>query len=50
LQGRPATDATFSAAAEAALRDARPRRDNAFKMELARRCIVAALRQAAGTA
>jgi xanthine dehydrogenase YagS FAD-binding subunit len=50
LQGRPATDATFSAAAEAALRDAHPRRDNAFKVELARRCIVAALRQAAGTA
>jgi xanthine dehydrogenase YagS FAD-binding subunit len=50
LQGHPATEATFNAAADAALRDASPRRHNAFKVELARRCIVAALRQAAGAA
>lgn len=46
LDGQPASDATFEAAAAAALRDAQPRRDNAFKVELARRCIVEALRHA----
>jgi xanthine dehydrogenase YagS FAD-binding subunit len=50
LDGQPASDATFEAAAAAALRDARPRRDNAFKVELARRCIIEALRQAARNA
>jgi len=43
LRGRPATEATFRAAAEAELADARPLRDNAFKIELAKRTIVAVL-------
>jgi len=33
----------FRAAAEAALRRARPREGNAFKVELAKRCLVRAL-------
>ncbi len=50
LQGEPPTRATFERAAEAALRDARPSGDNAFKIELARRIAVRALiRAAAGT-
>jgi len=43
LTGKPATDATFQAAARAALAGARPRKDNAFKVELARRTLVRAL-------
>ncbi len=43
LQGKPATEANFRAAAEAALRGAKPHRDNAFKIELCRRAIVRAL-------
>jgi xanthine dehydrogenase YagS FAD-binding subunit len=43
LIGKPATDATFRAAANAALADARPRRDNAFKVTLAKRTLVRAL-------
>jgi xanthine dehydrogenase YagS FAD-binding subunit len=43
LTGKPANEATFRAAAEAALRGAKPQRDNAFKAELARRCLVRAL-------
>jgi len=39
----PANEANFRAAAEAALREAQPRRHNAFKVELARRVIVRAL-------
>lgn len=42
---RPSID-LFRTAASAALRDAVPRRDNAFKVELAQRCIVRALAQA----
>jgi xanthine dehydrogenase YagS FAD-binding subunit len=38
-------DATFQRAAEAALADARPQSENGFKVELARRCIVHALKQ-----
>ena len=41
LMGKPANAATFSAAAEAALAKAKPRNDNAFKVELAKRCLVA---------
>jgi xanthine dehydrogenase YagS FAD-binding subunit len=43
LEGRPAHEATFRAAADAALRDAKPQRDNAFKVELARLCLIRAL-------
>ncbi|CAN5892707.1 FAD binding domain-containing protein [soil metagenome] len=43
LQGKPATPEHFRAAAEAELADAVALRDNAFKIELARRAIVAAL-------
>jgi len=43
LVGRPATEATFRAAADAALRGAVPHRENAFKIELAKRTLVRAL-------
>jgi xanthine dehydrogenase YagS FAD-binding subunit len=46
LTGQAATDATFRSAAESALRGARPQSENAFKVELARRCVVHALRTA----
>ena len=46
LVNRPATDATFAAAAEAAMADAKPREHNGFKVELARRTIVRALQTA----
>jgi xanthine dehydrogenase YagS FAD-binding subunit len=47
LTGEPANDATFRKAAEAALRDAKPQSQNAFKVELAKRCLVYALKTAA---
>ena len=50
LRGRPATGEAFRAAAEAELADARPLRDNGFKIELARRTIAAVLGQLAGEA
>lgn len=40
LQGAPANEAAFRAAAQAELANARPLRDNAFKIELAERVIV----------
>jgi len=43
LRGAPANEATFRAAAEAELADARPLRDNAFKVPLARNLIVRTL-------
>lgn len=43
LEGRTADRASFVRAAEAALKDARPSSENAFKIELSRRCIVRAL-------
>jgi xanthine dehydrogenase YagS FAD-binding subunit len=46
LVGRPATRETFLAAAEAALRDAKAQSENAFKIELAKRCLVHALQTA----
>jgi xanthine dehydrogenase YagS FAD-binding subunit len=46
LTGQAATDATFRSAAGAALRGARPQSENAFKVELAKRCVVHALRTA----
>ena len=47
LVGQPAADATYRAAAEAALRDAKPQSQNGFKVELAKRCIIHALKTAA---
>jgi len=48
LRGQPATEASFRAAAEAELTDATGLRDNAFKIELAKRTIVAVLGERAG--
>nr|WTB10800.1 xanthine dehydrogenase family protein subunit M [Streptomyces antimycoticus] len=47
LTGRPATMATYRAAAEAAMRDAVGRGDNDFKIELAKRTLCRTLAQAA---
>ena len=47
LCGRPAGVATYRAAADAALAGAVPRKDNAFKIELARRTLVRALTRVA---
>jgi len=49
LTGKPANDATFRQAAEAALRGAKPQSENGFKIELARRCLAHALRTAAAS-
>jgi xanthine dehydrogenase YagS FAD-binding subunit len=46
LVGKSATEATFTAAAEAALRDAKPLEHNAYKVELGKRAIVLALQKA----
>jgi xanthine dehydrogenase YagS FAD-binding subunit len=46
LTGKPATLANYKAAAEAAMRGAKPRTENAFKVELARRCLTRALTMA----
>jgi xanthine dehydrogenase YagS FAD-binding subunit len=43
LEGKPVGSATFRAAAEVALHDAKPRSGNAFKVELSKRCLVRAL-------
>jgi xanthine dehydrogenase YagS FAD-binding subunit len=48
LVGQPATEATFKAAAAAALQGAKPRKDNAYKVELAQNTLVRALQQVAG--
>jgi xanthine dehydrogenase YagS FAD-binding subunit len=50
LMSKPANAVTFKAAAEAALAKAKPRKDNAFKVELARRCLVRSLKTATATA
>ena len=50
LQGHEANEHTYRAAAEAALKPAKPLRDNAFKVELAKRAIVRALLVATQTA
>jgi xanthine dehydrogenase YagS FAD-binding subunit len=47
LRGRPANAATFAGAADVLLRDARGYEHNTFKIDLARRCMVRALTQAA---
>lgn len=46
LVGKPATDETFRAAAEAALKDAKPLEHNRFKVELGKRAVVLALQRA----
>ena len=47
LRGQPANAATFARAADVLLRDARGYEHNNFKIDLARRCLVRALTQAA---
>lgn len=47
LKGKPAEEAAFREVAELILRDARPLRDNAFKLPLAKLAITRALGQAA---
>jgi len=49
LTGKPANDASFRRAAEAALRDAKAQSENRFKIELAKRCLTHALRTAAAS-
>jgi xanthine dehydrogenase YagS FAD-binding subunit len=44
LEGRQASENNFRAAAEAALKEAKPRHDNAFKVELAKRCLTRTLK------
>jgi xanthine dehydrogenase YagS FAD-binding subunit len=43
LEGKSANEENFRAAAEAAMQDAKPLRNNGFKIELAKRAIVRAL-------
>jgi xanthine dehydrogenase YagS FAD-binding subunit len=50
LIGQPVGDPAFRRAADAALRDAKPQSQNGFKVELARRCLVYALKQATQSA
>ncbi len=50
LVGKPANEATFTAAAEMALRGAKPQKYNAFKVELSRRTIVQALKNCSSLA
>jgi len=47
LAGKPANEANFRKAAEAALHDAKPQSENKFKIELAKRCLVHTLQSAA---
>jgi xanthine dehydrogenase YagS FAD-binding subunit len=49
LMGKPANDATFRQAAEAALQGAKPQSENRFKIELAKRCLTHGLRTAAAS-
>lgn len=46
LTGKPAAEGIFRQAAEAALRGAKPQSENKFKIELAKRCLMQALRMA----
>jgi xanthine dehydrogenase YagS FAD-binding subunit len=50
LTGEAAGEPAFRRAADAALRDAKPQSQNGFKVELARRCLVYALKQATQSA
>jgi xanthine dehydrogenase YagS FAD-binding subunit len=47
LIGQSATEVVFRKAAEAALRGAKPQSENGFKVELAKRCLIHALKLAA---
>ncbi len=49
LVGKPANDAGFRKAAEAAMRNAKAQSENGFKIELAKRCLTYALRTAAAS-
>jgi len=46
LKGKAATEENFREAAKAALKDAKPRTDNGFKVELAKRCVMKTLKVA----
>src|SRR5579859_3003369 len=46
LTGKAANPANFKAAAEAAMKNAKPHTENAFKVEVARRCVARALKMA----
>jgi xanthine dehydrogenase YagS FAD-binding subunit len=46
LIGQAANQVNFRKAAEMALRDAKPQSENAFKIELAKRCLTHALNMA----
>jgi xanthine dehydrogenase YagS FAD-binding subunit len=50
LTNQSATDDVFRKAADAALRDAKPQSQNGFKVELAKRCLVHALKTVTQTA
>jgi xanthine dehydrogenase YagS FAD-binding subunit len=50
LEGKDVSAANFRRAAEDALKEARPRKDNAFKVELSKRCLVRALTMATASA
>jgi xanthine dehydrogenase YagS FAD-binding subunit len=50
LSGQPVEEAVMRKAAEAGLSTAKPQNENAFKVELAKRCLVHALKQAAQNA
>lgn len=50
LQGHTADASTFRKAAEAALRNAHPASENAFKIELSKRCLIRALTMSTKTA
>jgi xanthine dehydrogenase YagS FAD-binding subunit len=50
LTGQPATEDVFRKAADVALRGAKPQSENGFKVELAKRCLVHALKLATQTA
>jgi xanthine dehydrogenase YagS FAD-binding subunit len=43
LHGKPATAEQFAKAAQIVLSDAKPQSQNGFKVELAKRCLIAAL-------
>nr|WP_265593715.1 hypothetical protein [Verrucomicrobium sp. BvORR034] len=47
LEGQPAAETTYQRAAETAMQGARPQSENAFKIELAGRCLIHALKLAA---
>jgi xanthine dehydrogenase YagS FAD-binding subunit len=50
LEGKAANEQNFTAAADAALKDAKPQRHNAFKVELAKHTLVRALKVATSAA